>query len=55
MIQNTEKKFKETTVKLAKKIAETIGLSEMKENDNKVNSNKKESTLYKLKKEIDNK
>lgn len=55
MTQNIENKFKETTVELAKKIAGTLGLPKKEENDIKNNFNKKESILYKLKKEIEKK
>lgn len=55
MTQDIQNKFKETTVELAEKIAETLGLPKREENENKDNSNKKESILYSLKKEIENK
>ena len=55
MTQDIEKKFKETTVELAEKIAETLGLPKREENDSNNSSNKKESILYKLKKEIEKK
>ncbi|HCV3152277.1 TPA: hypothetical protein OV546_003451 [Acinetobacter baumannii] len=55
MTQDIEKKFKETSVELAEKIAETLGPPKKDENDSKNSSNKKESILYKLKKEIEKK
>lgn len=54
MNQNTEKNFKETTVELAERIAETLGIPKKEENTKNDTSNKKESTLYKLKKEMKN-
>ena len=41
MTQDIEKKFKETTVELAEKIAETLGLPKREENDSNNSSNKK--------------
>ncbi|MFC2997281.1 hypothetical protein ACFODO_18895 [Acinetobacter sichuanensis] len=52
MTKNTEKNFKETTVGLAEKIAETLGIPKREEDTKNDTSNKKESTLYKLKKEM---
>lgn len=55
MTQDIDKSFKEKTVDLAEKIAEKVGLSKNEENETESKSNKKESILYKLKKEIKNK
>jgi hypothetical protein len=52
MTRNTEKNFKETTVGLAEKIAETLGIPKREEDTKNDTSNKKESTLYELKKEM---
>lgn len=52
-MNKVEKSFKETVVKSAEKIAETFGLPETK-NEN-TGLNKKESLLYKLKKETEKK
>jgi hypothetical protein len=55
MTQDIEKKFKETTIEFAEKIAETLGVTKKKDDTREDSSNKKESVLYKLKKEIENK